>query len=399
MTLPQGTNIPSGVAELADEMTAWRRDFHAHPELGYEEERTSEIVARKLESWGLEVHRGLGRTGVVGVLRGKPGNRAIGLRADMDALAMEEANEGMAHRSRTPNRMHACGHDGHTTMLLGAAKYLSETRRFSGTVNFFFQPAEEGLAGAKAMIDDGLFERFPCDGVYGIHNDPKTELGQISVRAGGMLAAVDYFEVTIRGKGCHGAEPQYGIDPVVASAQVILAIQSIVSRRTNPADPVVISIGQINGGTHNIVIPETVVLRGSVRTLKRETRDAVEGWFRTAVEGAAASQGATAEIDYKRAYPPTINTAAEAEIAARAAVASVGELGVLRHQPSFMAGEDFAFMLERCPGAYAFFGQRAGERHGVALHNPGYDFNDDLLPLGAGYFATLVEQTLPSDSP
>ena len=392
----QKATVPSGIAELAEEMTMWRRDLHAHPELGYEEVRTSDIVARKLEAWGLEVHRGIGRTGVVGVLRGRPGNRAIGLRADMDALAMEEAND-MPHRSRTPNRMHACGHDGHTAMLLGAAKYLAETRRFAGTVNFFFQPAEEGLAGAKAMLDDGLLERFPCDGVYTIDNDPDTELVQVNIRAGGMLAAVDYFEVTIRGKGCHGAQPHLGIDPVVATAQVVLAIQSIASRRTNPTDTVVVSIGQINGGSSNIVIPEHVTLRGSVRTLKRETRDQAEAWFRAAVEGAVASQGAAADISYQRAYPPTINTPAEADIATRAARDTVGAANILPNQPSFMAGDDFAFMLERSPGAYAFFGQRTQERGGVALHNPHYDFNDDLLPVGAGYFATLVEQTLASD--
>jgi amidohydrolase len=390
-------NILPGITELHDEMKSWRRDFHAHPEIGFEERRTSDIVSAKLESWGLEVHRGIGVTGVVGVLRGRPGNRAIGLRADMDALAMDEEND-IGHRSTISNRMHACGHDGHTTMLLGAAKHLAKTRDFAGTINFIFQPAEEGLAGAKAMIDDGLFDRFPCDSVYAIHNDPNTDIGLVNVRPGGMLAAVDYFEVAIHGKGCHGGQPHFGIDPVVATAGVINAIQTIASRRADPLDTVVISICQINGGTSNIVVPEHVTLRGSVRTLKRKTRDDVEGWFKAAVDNAAAAQGAHATIRYDRAYPPTINTAAESNIAASAARGVVGEDKILADEPSWTAGEDFAFMLEEKPGAYAFFGQRGATHGGIALHNPKYDFNDDLLPIGAGFFVSLIERILGKGS-
>lgn len=387
--------IRQQIVELHDEMTAWRHDLHAHPEIGYEEHRTSAFVAEKLESWGISVHRGIGKTGVVGVITGRPGNRAIGLRADMDALAMQEEND-FPYASTIMNRMHGCGHEGHTVMLLGAAKYLAETRNFSGTVNLIFQPAEEGLAGAKAMIDDGLFERFPCDAVFGIHNDPKTDLGLVNVRPGGMLAAVDYFKITVKGDGCHGGQPHLGIDSITATAQVINAINTIVSRRADPLDTVVISIGKIHGGTSNIVIPETVELEGSVRTLKPKTRDAVEAMFREAVTNAAKANGASAKIDYNRAYPPTINTVDEAASAADAASVVVGPDSILRHEPSWTAGEDFAFMLEKVPGAYAFFGQRTAERGGVALHNPKYDFNDDLLPIGAGYFAELVESWLTS---
>jgi hippurate hydrolase len=385
------------IAALTPEMTAWRRDFHAHPELGYEEHRTSAIVAGKLREWGIEVHTGLGGTGVVGVLRGRRdavgGNRAIGLRADMDALPMTEAT-GLPHASTTPGRMHACGHDGHTAMLLGAAKYLAETRDFSGTVHLIFQPAEESLAGAKAMIDDGLFERFPCDAVYGLHNEPGLPLGQVSVRAGTMLAAIDYFSVKVRGLSTHGARPHLGIDSVVAAAQVVGALQTVVSRNIDPLETAVISVGQIHGGTSDIVIPEVVELRGSVRTLKPEIRDAIEPAFRRVVEGTVAANGATAEISYRRAYPPTINTAAEAGRAARAVATLLGDAAVLPDEPPITAGEDFAFMLEKCPGAYVMFGQRGGTRGGVPVHNTLYDFNDDLLPLGAGYLAQLVEQEL-----
>lgn len=379
------------------EMTDWRRDFHAHPEIGYEEHRTSEIVAEKLAAWGIEVHRGLGGTGVVGVLRGTKGsgggNRAIGLRADMDALPMEEANT-FPHRSRNPGRMHACGHDGHTAMLLGAAKYLAETRNFSGTVHFVFQPAEEGLAGAKAMLDDGLFERFPCDAIYGIHNSPNVPLGTVRAVTGTALAAIDYFVVTLRGKSTHGAMPQNGIDTVSIAAAVIGAINAIPSRHVDALDSAIISIGMIHGGTSNIVIPETVEIRGSVRTLKPAVRDLVEGLFHRAVTHCALAHGGTAEIDYRRAYPPTINTAAETERAAIAAAAVVGEDNIRRGGQPILAGEDFAFYLERTPGAFLFFGQGEGERFAVTPHNSFYEFNDALLPLGASFFAELVEQEL-----
>jgi amidohydrolase len=383
---------------LHPEMTAWRRDFHAHPELGFEETRTSDIVAAKLESWGIEVHRGLGKTGLVGVLRGKRdaagANRAIGLRADMDALPMQEAND-FAHSSQSAGRMHACGHDGHTTMLLGAAQVLAETRDFAGTVYLIFQPAEEGLAGAKAMLDDGLFERFPCDAIYGIHNEPLLPLGTAKVLTGTALAAIDYFQVTLRGRAAHGAQPHNGIDTVSVTAQVINALQAIPSRHINALDSAIISIGQIHGGTSDIVIPETVTLRGSVRTLKPEVRNRVEELFHRAVRLTAEAQGATAEIEYRRAYPPTINTPDETERAALGAAEALGPDGtILRDAPPLLAGEDFAFMLEKCPGAYILMGQSQGDIGAVPVHNTRYDFNDALLPIGASYLAGMVKQEL-----
>jgi amidohydrolase len=385
------------IAQFHDEMTAWRRDFHAHPEIGYEEHRTSEIVATRLAEWGIEVHRGLGGTGVVGVLRGTKGaghgNRAIGLRADMDALPMDEANT-FAHRSTIPGRMHACGHDGHTSMLLGAAKYLAETRNFSGTVHFVFQPAEEGLAGAKAMLNDGLFEKFPCDAIYGIHNSPNVPLGRVRAVTGTALAAIDYFVVTLRGKSTHGATPQNGIDTVSIAAQVINIINAIPSRHVDALDSAIISIGMIHGGTSNIVIPETVEIRGSVRTLKPQVRDLVEELFHRGVTHCAAAHGGTAEIVYNRAYPPTINTAAETERACIAAGAIVGDANVIRGGQPILAGEDFAFYLERTPGAFLLFGQGEGDRFAVTPHNSFYEFNDNLLPIGASFFAQMVEQEL-----
>jgi len=384
--------------QLHLEMTAWRRDFHAHPEIGFEEERTSALVAERLSEWGIEVHRGFGGTGVVGVIRGRHqaagSNRAIGLRADMDALPMEEGN-GFAHRSQNPGRMHACGHDGHTTMLLGAAKYLAETRNFAGTVHLIFQPAEEGLAGAKAMMDDGLFERFPCDSIYAIHNSPDMPLGTVKALTGTALAAIDYFKVTLRGRSSHGAHPHQGIDTVAMAAQVVNALNAIPSRQVDALESAIISIGQIHGGTSDIVLPETVELRGSVRTLKPEVRERVEELFMRAVTLTAQACGGTAEIEYRHAYPATINTADETARAADAAGAVPGVTEVLREGNPILAGEDFAFMLERNRGAYLMFGQRGGDnKGGVPVHNPGYDFNDDLLPIGASYLAGLVEQEL-----
>jgi hippurate hydrolase len=383
--------------ELHAEMTDWRRDFHAHPEIGFEEERTSEIVATRLADFGIEVHRGLGKTGVVGVLRGTResagGNRAIGLRADMDALPMEEAN-AFGHRSQTTNRMHACGHDGHTTMLLGAAKYLAETRNFAGTVYLIFQPAEEGLAGAKAMLDDGLFEKFPCDAVYGIHNSPDLPLGTVKALTGTTMAAIDYFSVILRGQSAHGAQPQNGVDTVAMAAQVIGALNAIPSRHVDALESCIISIGQIHGGTSDIVLPETIELRGSVRTLKPHVRDRAEMLFKRAVEHSCLASGGTAEISYRRAYPATINTEHETERAAQCAANVVGVENVMRKGAPMLAGEDFAFMLERSRGAYLFFGQKGSERGGVPVHNPLYDFNDDLLPIGASYLAGMVEQEL-----
>ena len=383
--------------QLHPDMTAWRRDFHAHPEIGFEEERTSAKVAERLAEWGIEVHRGLGRTGVVGVIRGRHqaagSNRAIGLRADMDALPMAESN-GFAHRSQNPGRMHACGHDGHTTMLLGAANYLAATRNFAGTVHLIFQPAEEGLAGAKAMLDDGLFERFPCDAVYAIHNSPDLPLGTVKALTGTAMAAIDYFKVALRGRSAHGAHPHQGIDAVAIAAQVISVLNALPSRHIDALESAIISIGQIHGGTSDIVLPETVELRGSVRTLKPDVRDRIETLFHRAVTLTAEAQGGSAEIDYRRAYPATINTPEETARAADCAAQVQGVIDVQRDGSPILAGEDFAFLLERSRGAYLMFGQRGPDNGGVPVHNPAYDFHDDLLPLGASYLAGLVEQEL-----
>lgn len=386
--------IPNRIAEFLPEMTEWRRDFHAHPELGFEEQRTSDVVAEKLAGWGIAVHRGLGKTGLVGVLKGnRPGTGSIGLRADMDALPMPEVND-FAHKSRNPGAMHACGHDGHTAMLLGAAKYLAETRNFAGTVHFIFQPAEEGLAGAKAMIEDGLFDRFPCDAVYGIHNDPTMPLGQTRAVAGVVMAASDTFAVTIRGKGGHGAMPHLTVDPVLIGAQIVTGLQAIASRRTDPLGSVVVSVTQFHAGSADNVIPDEAVIRGTVRTLTPEMRDMAERMIGEIARGTAAAHGAEAELFYHRRYPPTINHAEQAGRAADAMAEVVGEAKLVREAPPVMGGEDFSFMLEKRPGAFLFVGQAEGAKGATSVHHPAYDFNDNLLPIGAGYFARLVEREL-----
>ncbi|MBS7812612.1 M20 aminoacylase family protein [Roseococcus pinisoli] len=381
---------------LKPEMTAWRRDFHAHPEIGFEEVRTSGIVAEKLEAWGLEVHRGIGRTGVVGVLRGRhPGNRSIGLRADMDALPMPELND-FAHRSTNPGKMHACGHDGHTAMLLGAARHLAATRDFAGTVHFIFQPAEEGLTGALAMVEDGLFHRFPCDAVYGIHNLPQLPLGVVAIRPGTVLAAVDYFAIKLRGRSSHAAEPHRGLDPLPGATQLYSALQSLVSRRMSPHSTAVLSIGQFHAGTSDIVIPEEVEMRGTIRTLTPENRKQMDELFHQMVAGTAAAHGLELELDYRRSYPPTINTPEQSDLARDAAETVVGAEGIKDDFPSLTAGEDFSYMLQSSPGgAFLLLGQ-AGEEgsHAIPLHNGRYDFNDELLPIGASTFAAIVGKEL-----
>jgi amidohydrolase len=382
------------IADFAPAMAAWRQDFHAHPELGFEETRTSGIVAAKLAEWGIEVHRGLARTGVVGVLRNGASGRSVGLRADMDALPMEEANT-FAHRSATPGKMHGCGHDGHTATLLGAARYLAETRNFDGTVHFIFQPAEEGGGGAGVMVREGLFDRFPCDAVYGIHNDPALKLGEAAVVAGTVLAASDRVGITVRGQGGHAARPHVAIDPVLVGSQIVVALQALVSRRTDPLDSAVISITQFHAGSAGNVIPEVAELYGTVRTLRPETQDMMERLIAQVAQGTAAAHDAEAEVRYVRGYPPTVNHAAQTERAALAAARVLGEERVIRDRPPVMGGEDFSFMLLERPGCFVKMGQQGPDRGGVSLHNPRYDFNDDMLPIGASYFAALVEQELP----
>jgi len=379
------------------ELEAIRRDIHAHPELAFTEERTSAIVAGKLSAWGIEVHRGLAKTGVVGVVKGRKtaSGRAVGLRADMDCLPMHETAD-RPHKSRHEGRMHACGHDGHTTMLLGAARYLAETRNFDGTAFLIFQPAEEGGGGGEVMVREGLFEKFPADQVYALHNWPLLPPGQMSVRPGPVMAATDEIQVTVRGKGGHGAMPHLAADPVVAAAQVIGALQTVASRNVNPLDAIVVSVCSMQTsqvGAFN-VIPEFVRLVGTVRTFRPETRDLAERRVREIVAGVAQAMGTAAEVDYRRGYPATVNSAAEAEFAARVGERVFGAQNVLRDAEPTMGGEDFSYMLQARPGAYVFLGQ-GGAQLGCLLHNPNYDFNDEVIPLGAGYLAALVEESLP----
>jgi hippurate hydrolase len=375
------------------ELTAQRRDFHANPELGFTEHRTSDIVAKQLEALGIEVHRGVGGTGVVGVLREGNGPVAIGLRADMDALPILEANE-VPYKSTRPGVMHACGHDGHTTMLLGAARYLAETRNFNGTVNFIFQPAEEGLGGATAMLKDALFERFPCDAVFGMHNQPGMKVGTFAIRPGTMMAGGGFFDIHVEGRGAHGARPEQSVDPVLVAAHIVTALQAIVARNVSPLDSAVVSATAIHGGDAYNVIPQSADIRGTVRTFRHETMDLVEKNMKQIVAGVASAFGATAHVDFRRLFAPLVNDAAEAMVFADVAAELVGEANVERERSLIMASEDFSFMLEARPGAYINIGN--GDTTGsVPVHNPGYDFNDAILPMGAAALAGLVEKKMP----
>jgi amidohydrolase len=380
------------IAEFHTELTAFRRDIHAHPELGFAESRTAERVAQELERYGIEVHRGIGKTGLVGVLKAGSSGRRIGLRADMDALPIAEANT-FDHRSRNAGRMHACGHDGHTTMLLGAARYLAANRDFDGTVHFIFQPAEEGLGGAKAMIDDGLFERFPCDWVFGMHNRPKLPVGQFCVRSGPMMAGGAFFDIDITGVGAHGARPETGVDSIVVGVQIASTIQTIVSRNVRPVETAVVSITQFHAGDAYNVIPQTARLSGTVRAFSMEVMALVEKNMRRIAEGVAQSMGARAHVDFRVNFAPTINDAEQAEFAASVCEELVGAGKVDRDPPLIMASEDFSFMLERVPGCYINIGNGDGEG-ACEVHNPAYDFNDEAIPLGSAFFVRAVERKL-----
>ncbi|HKX07717.1 MAG TPA: M20 aminoacylase family protein [Stellaceae bacterium] len=384
--------IPEIVA-YKDELTEWRRDIHAHPELCYQEDRTSDLVAKHLESFGIEVTRGIAKTGVVGTLKVGTGNGAIGLRADMDALPLHEKNE-FSHRSRHDGRMHACGHDGHTTILLGAARYLAATRNFDGTVYFIFQPAEEGGGGGRVMVEEGLFERFPVEAVYGLHNAARHPAGTFFTRPGPVMAASASFDLQVVGRGAHAARPEGGHDPVVAAAHVVTALQSVVSRTISPFDTAVVSITQIHGGDAYNVIPEEVRICGNCRAYRTEVMDRMEATIRRVAENTAAAHGATARLDFRRGYPPLVNHARETGIACDAAALVVGEANVDRNGTPRMASEDFSYMLEARPGAFIFLGNGDGEGT-CDVHNPRYDFNDEILPVGASYFARLIEMTLP----
>ena len=376
------------------DLTAIRRDIHAHPELGFEEHRTADLVAELLAAWGIEVHRGIGGTGVVGVLRNGNSQRAIGLRADMDALPMAEANDS-PWRSTAPGRMHACGHDGHTTMLLGAARYLAETRNFSGTVNFIFQPAEEGIGGALAMLKDGLFTRFPCDAIFGMHNRPGAPVGHFSITPGTAMAGGAFFDITITGKGSHGARPDVGIDPVLVACHIGTALQSIISRNVPPADTAVLSVTRIQGGDAYNIIPQTARMAGTVRTMKRETMTLIEEGMQRVAAGIASGLGASAEVDFRLIFAPLPNDLDATKDLADAAAELVGESNVDRRKPPAPASEDFSFMLEQVPGAYINIGN--GEAS-APVHNERYDFNDAALPFGAALYARIVERRLKPEA-
>ncbi|WP_201831267.1 M20 aminoacylase family protein [Microvirga zambiensis] len=386
--------IINRVADLADEIAAWRRDFHENPELLFDVHRTAGIVEEKLKSFGCdEVVTGLGRTGVVGVIKGRTNNsgKVIGLRADMDALPIEEATD-VAHKSKVPGKMHACGHDGHTAMLLGAAKYLAETRNFDGTAVVIFQPAEEGGGGGNEMLKDGLMERFGVNEVYGMHNMPGIPVGQFAIRPGAMMAAADRFTISIEGKGGHAARPHDCIDPVVISAQVITALQTIASRSADPLDSVVVSVCTVKAGEAFNVIPQTATLLGTVRTLSPEVRDLAENRIRAIVENVCAAFGAKASVDYDRGYPVTMNDPDRTEFMAKVARAVGGENAVDTDILPLMGAEDFSYMLEQRPGAYIFLGN--GNTAGV--HHPAYDFNDEASPYGVSLWAKIVETGMPA---
>lgn len=382
-------------ADLAEEITEWRRDIHAHPELLYDTHRTAAVVAEKLKSFGVdEIATGIGQTGVVGVIRGKSdtSGKVIGLRADMDALPLEEIT-GKPYASTVPGKMHACGHDGHTAMLLGAAKYLAETRNFDGTAVVIFQPAEEGGAGAKAMIDDGLMDRFGIQEVYGMHNLPGAPVGTFHIRPGGIMAAADRLRIEIEGIGCHAAKPNEGVDTILVGSHIVQAVQSIASRNVDPLKSVVVSLTTFNAGFTDNVVPQTAVLRGTVRTLDPEVRDLAEARLKAIVPTIAEAFGARATIDYKRDYPITVNHAEQTDFAARIAREIAGADNVDTDVPPTMGGEDFSFMLEERPGAFIF----AGNGDSAMLHHPAYDFNDELIPVGCSYWVKLVETAMAAD--
>ena len=378
-----------------DELTAIRRDIHAHPELGFEELRTSDIVAGKLAGWGIDVHRGLGKTGVVGTLRLGNGPRSIGLRADMDALPIEEANS-FAHRSLNGGKMHACGHDGHTAMLLGAARYLAETRNFDGTAVVIFQPAEEGGAGGQAMVEDGMMDRFGIQQVFGMHNSPGLDVGKFAIKSGPMMAGGALFDILVNGVGAHGARPESGVDPVVIAAQIVTACQTIISRNIAPQETAVLSFTQIHSGDAYNVIPETARIMGTARAFSTTVLSTIEENMRRIAEGIAAGMGGRAELDFRVEFLPTVNDEEQTVFAADCAASVAGEDNVNRNRERIMASEDFSYMLAVRPGAYINIGNGAGEEV-CMVHNPGYDFNDEILPLGAAYYATLVETRLAKD--
>ena len=379
---------------FADELTAIRRDLHAHPEIGFEEVRTSGIVAEKLAQWGIEVHRGLGGTGVVGVLKGKGnGTKRIGLRADMDALPMEE-NTNLKWRSTIPGRFHGCGHDGHTTILLGTARYLAETRNFDGTVHFIFQPAEEGLGGARAMIKDGLFEKFPCDEIYGLHNAPDLDHGELAILPGPAMAGADFFDITISGYGAHGAMPERSKDPIVIAMAVVQALQSVVSRNVPPTEAAVLSVTQIHAGSAYNVIPGEAKLAGTVRAFSDQVRSLIRERMRAICAGMAAAFHVEIAVDIRDIFSVLVNQEEHSRVVADVARTIVGPTNVKKRSQLKMGSEDFADMLQAVPGAYFWLGHDGS----VPVHNPGFTLDDKILPVGASMFARIIETRLPVGS-
>ncbi|MBJ27026.1 MAG: peptidase M20 [Alphaproteobacteria bacterium] len=381
------------INEINAEMIEWRQDIHSYPELAFEEYRTAKIVTEKLKEFGIDTETEIAKTGVVGTLEGKSEGSSIAIRADMDALALNEET-GLDYASKNQGKMHACGHDGHTAMLLGAAKYLSETRNFSGKVHFIFQPAEEGAGGAKVMIDEGLFKKYPVDGIFGLHNWPGLPLGQFAVIDGPIMAAADFFEVTVTGNGAHGAMPHLGSDPIVCSSQIINALQTIVSRNLDPLEAGVLTVTKVHGGEANNVIPEKVVFSGTARAFQEQIRDQLESRLTDISVNIAEANGCSANVLYERNYPPTVNASSETEIASKVAGLVVGNKNVRRDLSPCMGSEDFAFMLQEIPGCYIWMGN-GDQDGGCFLHNPGYDFNDQALTIGASYWVRLVEELLP----
>jgi amidohydrolase len=382
------------IEDLVPDLVALRRDLHAHPELAFQERRTAGIVAAALRELGLEVHEGIGGTGVVGVLRSGTGGRSVGLRADMDALPMLEQGE-RPHVSRFPGVHHGCGHDGHTAMLLGAARHLARTRRFDGTVNFIFQPAEEGRGGARAMVQDGLFDRFPCDAVYALHNWPELPAGTAQTRPGAIMAAADRFDIVVRGRGGHAAQPHRTPDAVLAASELVTQLHTITSRRIPPTQNAVLSVTRISGGQSHNVLPSAVELTGTVRSFDADVQDTIEAAIRQVAQGVAHGTGTEIEVKYVRYYPATLNTPDEAALALRAAE-SAGLDAAVAPAAAFTS-EDFAFMLQARPGAYLWLGQgarRPGEAATPSLHHPSYDFNDDVLPLGVAWFVEVARLAL-----
>ena len=382
-------------------LTAIRRDIHAHPELAFHENRTSDIVAAQLEKWGIEVHRGLGKTGLVGVLRGKGGNsrRSVGFRADMDALPMPEHNR-FAHASQNPGRMHGCGHDGHTTMLLGAAQHLARDRDFDGVINFIFQPAEEGgNAGARAMMEDGLFDRFPCDEIYGIHNMPGFPVGHFAFRKGPTMASSNRFDIIVRGTGGHAAQPHKAVDTIVITAEMVGVLQTLISRHKNPIDVAVLSVTQIHAGDAYNVLPDQAVIRGTVRTFSTEVLDEIESNMRRVAETLPQVYGGTGELQFYRAYPPLVNWDVPTDFAMQVAIDTFGADHVDHDTPQHGGAEDFSFYLQKVPGCYMFIGNGGGDHRDsryigmgpCELHNPNYDFNDALIPVGSTYWVRLAQ--------